>query len=216
MPALASKKVDAGEVLLLATAADPGWKEGSSDLVWTNWPLHPAYVPFIDVAVAHLLHGQTQNHNLTAGETLRWYPADLLPRSFALQHPDGTNVRLGLPEKAGNRTVVTATDLTTAGVYRLIASGSGDAVVGGLEQKKLGVPLAVIPDLRESENLESFSDAELDQRLGFTPIHLNAGGATTISASDRLNREWTLWLLMAVFALAICEALLAWWCGRAW
>jgi Aerotolerance regulator N-terminal/von Willebrand factor type A domain/CARDB len=216
MPALVRKRVDAGEVLFLTTAADPGWKDGSSNPVWTDWPLHFVYVPFIDVAVAHLLHGQTQNHNLVAGETLRWYPADLLPRSYTLEHPNGTIVRLGLPEKAGNRSVVTAGDLTTAGIYRLSASALGDAGGGVMEEKKTGVPLAVVPDLRESENLESFSDAELDQRLGFTPIHLTAGGATVATASDRLNREWTLWLLMAVFALAICEALLAWWCGRAW
>jgi hypothetical protein len=37
----------------------------------------------------------------------------------------------------------------------------------------------------------------------------------TFSEVERLNREWTLWLLLAVLALALGESLLAYWCGRA-
>lgn len=219
LPALVSKKVDAGEVLLWTTAADPGRKDDAPNFVWTNWPLHFVYVPFVDVAVAHLLHGQTQNHNLTAGETLRWYPSDQFARSFTLVRPDGDKVRLGLPEKAGNRTIVSADDLTKAGVYRLLATMSNEpgANLAMPPDSRGGLPLAVAPDLRESEDLESFSDAQLDQRLGFGPIHVTVGTeAMPMATSDRLNREWTMWLLMAVFILAICEVVLAWWCGRAW
>lgn len=219
LPALVSKKIDAGEVLLVATAADRGGKEESSDPTWTDWPLRFVYVPFIDVAVAHLLHGQTQNHNLTAGETLRWYPSDKLTRSFTLTTPDGSRQRLGLPEKVVNRLVVTANDLPTAGVYRLIEALPADTAPAptGPDDKKAGVPLAVTPDLRESEDLDSFSNEQLDQRLGFAATHLTAGAdVVALTLSDRLNREWTMWLLMAVLALVIAEALLAWWCGRAW
>jgi len=233
LPALVSKKVDAGEVLLLATAADPGWTDESSNPVWTDWPLHFVYVPFVDVAVAHLLHGQTQNHNRTAGDQLRWYPSDRQTRSFTLVHPSGVSERLGLPETISGRTMVTAESLTGAGVYRLVASipapekGTGPFAFRGpvpfsgtgasAEEKKAGVPLAVTPDLRESENLDTFTDQLLDGRLGFTPIHLTADAEVAVTtSSDRLNREWTMWLLMAVLALVICEGLLAWWCGRAW
>jgi hypothetical protein len=219
LPALVSKKVDAGEVLLLATAADPGWKDDSSNPVWTDWPLHSVYVPFVDVAVAHLLHGQTQNHNLVAGETLRWYPADRLTRAFTLLHPDGTIDRLGLPEMSGNRAVVTASDLPKAGVYRLFTMMPTDPGTTStpIEEQKAGVPLAVTPDLHESENLESLSEAQLNERLGFTPNHVTAGAETGQGMlTDRLNREWTMWLLMAVLAMTIGEGLLAWWCGRAW
>ncbi len=215
-PALVTKKVDAGEVLLLTTALDPGWKEESSNPVWTDWPLHFVYVPFVDVAVAHLLHGQSQNHNLTAGETLRWFPSDRLTRSFSLVHPDGSTTRLGVPEKVGNRLVVTAGDLSRAGIYRLSSTLPAEPGSASTGDKKFGIPLAVTPDLRESDDLESFTDEQLDQRLGFTPIHVTAGEIETASSSERFNREWTLWLLMAVLVLTACEALLAWWCGRAW
>jgi hypothetical protein len=219
LPAVVSKKIDAGEVMIVTTAAERGGKDESADPTWTDWPLRLVYVPFVDVAVAHLLHGQTQNHNLTAGETLRWYPSDKLTRSFALTMPDGTRQRLGLPEKAGNRLVVTANDMPTAGVYRLFETLPTDTAPPptAAEDKKAGVPLAVTPDLRESENLESFTNDQLDQRLGFAATHVTAGAdGAPLTLSDRLNREWTMWLLMAVLALVIVEGLLAWWCGRAW
>ncbi|MCI0639647.1 MAG: hypothetical protein L0Y70_11270, partial [Gemmataceae bacterium] len=80
-----------------------------------------------------------------------------------------------------------------------------------------GTPLAVTPDLRESQDLETLSEEQLTQRLGFTPIHLVAGAAeTNQSGADRLNREWTMWFLWALLALALGEMTLAYWCGRAW
>ena len=36
------------------TAADPGL----GDPGWTDWPIHPMYLPFVDVTVNHLLHRQ--------------------------------------------------------------------------------------------------------------------------------------------------------------
>ncbi|MCS6976635.1 MAG: BatA domain-containing protein [Gemmatales bacterium] len=79
------------------------------------------------------------------------------------------------------------------------------------------IPFAVIPDLRESENLESLSDAELDARLGFSPIHLTAGDdMTAFSGSQRLHWEWTRWLLAVVVLVALAEVLVAWLSGRAW
>lgn len=216
LPVLVSKKVDAGEVLFLTTAVDREGRDDSSPPTWTDWPLHFVFVPFVDVLVSHLLHGQTQNHNLTAGETLRWHPSDQTVRSFTLVRPDRSSTRLGLPEKIGNRTVVTASELSNAGIYRLVAGIPGEAGAAP-EDKTIDVPLAVTPDLRESDDLASFSDEQLDARLGFTPIHMTAGAdAPAATSADRLNREWTMWLLMAVLFLAICEVLLAWWCGRAW
>src|SRR5262249_18181641 len=174
LPALVSKKIDAGEVMLLATAVDREGKDDSAAPTWTDWPLHFVFVPFIDVAVAHLLHGQTQNHNLTAGETLRWHPSEQTVRSFTLVRPDRGATRLRLPAKIGIRTLVTANELTEAGVYWLVAGVPGETSAVA-EDKNTGVPLGVTPDLRESEDLASYSDEQLDARLGFTPIHLTAG-----------------------------------------
>ena len=115
---------------------------------------------------------------------------------------------------------MTADDLQHAGVYRLLAHlprVGEDAEAESPGGKEGGIPIAVGPDLRETADLSTFSDAELDSRLSFVPIHLIADtGAETMSAGDRLNREWTAWLLVLVLVLVVCEALLAWVCGRAW
>jgi hypothetical protein len=244
-PAVASRKVDAGEVLLFATSAGPEWKPGTREAGWNYLYLWKAgYIPLVHASLNHLLHRRTQNHNFTAGETLRWHPdpdpsaearrqaeggSDLPdPRSFVLIHPperpggEGKRVPLGRPELVQGRPVVSAGGLNRAGVYYLTTA---DRSEGGAEggprpdanKAPLRVPFAVVPDLRESASLESLSDAQLDERLGFRPVHLKSdGNVNLVSVTERTNQEWTLWLLAAVLALVVGEALLAWFCGRAW
>ncbi|MCI0376808.1 MAG: BatA domain-containing protein [Gemmataceae bacterium] len=220
-PAVVRRQVDAGEVLLIATAAEPGFRPESSHPGWTDWPLRlGVYVPFVDVTVSHLLHGQTQTYNVTAGHSLDWFPPDSQPRGYTLVQPDGKAVRLGVPEKRTNRLVLAVPNLFQSGVYRLVQTsiqpGSGDETLPRT-LKSAGTPLAVTPDLRESQDLEALGEEQLNQRLGFTPIHLVAGAAeTNQSGADRLNREWTMWFLWALLALALGEMTLAYWCGRAW
>src|SRR5438128_2826465 len=219
--AVISKKVDAGEVLLVATAAD---------LSWNDWPLWKGmYVPFVDMALNHLLRGQTQNHNLTAGEPLHWVLAEYHGnQAFALVQPDGRRIRLGRAAPADGRGIVTADELFRAGVYRLLPDAENNQVVNKALQsssrkKSLaaatgdGVPFAVVPDLRETENLEAWTDQQIDERLGFKPIHLTGGDDVAVfSGAERQNREWTPWLLMVVLAMAFVETGLAWLCGRPW
>jgi hypothetical protein len=217
-PALASRTAGAGEVLLIATSADPGWKPGTREASWNYLALWPGYVPFVEAMLNHLLHRRTQTHNVTAGETLAWHPAaGAEARSFVLIHPperagaEGKHVPLGKPELVQGRPVISANGLRRAGVYYLTTAEHGE---GGAPPR---VPFAVAPDLRESANLESLSDAQLDERLGFRPVHLtNDGNVNVVSATERTNREWTLWLLAAVLVLVVGETVLAWLCGRAW
>jgi hypothetical protein len=238
-PALASRQVDAGEVLLVATSADPGWKPRTNEATWNYLAVWPGYVPFVEAALNHLLHRRTQNHNFIAGETLRWHPdpdpgaeARRLaegdsgadgddPRSFVLYHPperpgaEAKRVPLGRPEMVQGRPLVSAGGLNRAGVYYLTTGDRGEGARPG--KAPLEVPFAVVPDLRESANLEALSDAQLDEQLGFRPLHLtNDGEVSVVNLMERTNREWTLWLLAAVLVLVVGEALLAWVCGKAW
>ncbi|MBM4071715.1 MAG: VWA domain-containing protein [Planctomycetes bacterium] len=231
MPMVATRKVGSGEVMQFATSADPGWKPKDPNPTWNDWPLAPElmYLPFMDMAVSYLLHGQTQNHNLVAGTKLSWHPQEKDTKAYTLVHPDGRAERLGVPVDVDGKKVVTAKDLRQAGVYRLVAAvpPTGSSAEPTSEQSSQGegspngtppdeIPLAVVPDLRESEDLEALSDEQIDERLGFRPIHVTAGDSpVTFSEIERLNREWTLWLLLGVLGLALGESLLAWWCGRA-
>jgi hypothetical protein len=217
-PAIVSKKrLGEGEVLLFTTSVN--------DDQWTDWFIQPPFVPFVQVALNYLLEGQPQMFNRVAGEVLRWQP----PRSGAemaydLVRPDGGRVRLGYPETIDGRPLVTANDLLHAGMYRIVrADGApldsdGNEVRGQRgEAQSTGVPFAVVPDLRESEDLESLTPSQLDERLGFKVVQLRAGDdGTLFSGAERLKREWTIWLLVGLLALTLVEPVLAWFCGRAW
>ena len=116
--------------------------------------------------------------------------------------------------------MVIANVLEKAGVYRMVVEDSNRSAVADKadsNSKSQSVPIAVTPDLRETEDLSSLSDAEIDRLLGFIPVHITAGPEAARSGSaDRLNREWTMWLLTGVLILALGESLLAYWCGKAW
>src|SRR5262249_32063277 len=149
------------------------------------------WVPFLDAAVNHLLHAQAQVHNFTAGEPLRWQPPEKdATRSFVVVRPDGQRVALGPPDSERGRPGGTVADTARAGPH---PTAPADGKAGE------GVPFAVGPDLGESADLAALTDAELDELLGFRPHHLTAGDDPgAFAGTERLNREWTLWLLAAV------------------
>jgi hypothetical protein len=225
-PAVVSRRVGAGEVVFIATNPNLGWKADSVDPTWTNLPLlSPMYVPLLDTIVNHLLQGQTQSQNSVAGEPLLWHvPEKDAGRHFQLVPPRGEKVRLGLPEMVQGRPALALSDLTQAGVYRIFAArppaspGSEDAEAEKkTDNQDPGLPLAVVPDLRESANLEALTEQQLDERLGFKAFHVIAGAdPSSYSGVERAHLEWTPWVLAAVLVVAVGEALLAWLCGRAW
>ncbi len=224
-PAVVARSVDAGEVVFVTTAAHSHRFTGADGIKgyyeWTNWADLPVFVPFVHTLINTLMHGQSEVYNVTAGEVLHWYPSDRTSRSYTLVHPDGRVTRLGQPEKKGRRFEVTADDLPRAGVYHLVAhvpqleTEPPETQAPGAKDR--GIPIAAAPDLAETADLSTFDDAEIDGQIGFAPIHLIAdSGVDTLSAADRLNREWTSWLLIGILLLLACEAAMAWVCGRAW
>jgi hypothetical protein len=231
-PAVLLRRVGAGQVLLVTTAAErdlkdvvlaeKGKKVRYRMPTWTNWLIEEVertFVIFLRVSLAQLLHEESQVHNLTAGQALTWYPREKDVRAYVLVHPDDEEERLGLPEEEvlpgglKGKPVVTSGRLSKAGVYQLSALAPSSTTKENVGKPVMTWPLAVVPDLRESENLDALSDSQIDERLGFQPVHLTAGRATTL---ERVNREWTPWLLLAVLLLAVGESVLAWWCGRTW
>ncbi len=227
--AIASRrKAGEGEVLLVTTAVhDRTAGKGTAPPEWTDWYTEPRlWVPLIQMTANHLLESQPRQYNRIAGQPLRWGP----PRSdaessFDLILPDGTPTRLGFPETVEGRPLLIANDTQRAGVYHVARTDRaplGDEPPGlsrrdGPAGEYLGTPFAVVPDLRESEDLASLQPKELDEMLGFQAVHLLAGDdGGVFSAAERLKREWTVWLLVLLLVLVIGEAVLAWYCGRAW
>lgn len=218
----ASKKVGTGGVIFVGTAAQQEGQDPDSGIPnWTIFNKLPPYLYFLEASLAHLMNTQTQTYNLTAGETLKWHLTDKQHQMYSLIHPGDTVARLGVPEKTSKgQFVVTANDLSRSGVYRLFSQprgGEGNDIFDLREVTKNAQPIAVTPDPRESADLTSLSNEQLNDRLGFVPIHIIAGAEEGSSTgAERMNREWTVWVLLAVLILALCEVAFAWWCGRSW
>jgi hypothetical protein len=223
-PAIVTGKVCDGEVMVVGTSADPVFKPGTHMPTWNYLHLWPGYLPLMEAAVNHLLHGQAQSHNGQVGDPIRFTPQEALAqRSFVLIEPgkrdlvnpalvDGQRRPLGPTQKKTDegRAMVTVGGLSKAGVYYLttLENEAGDRV-----------PFALAPDLRERDGagLELMSEADINRQLGFTPVHLTVKDSESLDfAAERTHREWTIWLLVLVLLLALAEVVVAWFCGRAW
>jgi hypothetical protein len=215
-PALAQRQVKRGQVLLFTTTAGMHWSE---------WPLSPTYLPLIQSSLGQVLQAPLASHNRRVGEPLVWNPPlHEESRTHVVSFPPREGMpaedkSLGLPRDENDEAVVTFTDTSRAGIYQIRPTGGEEARVTDLAPtagRLVGGLFAVAPDLRETENLDAASDQEIDQQLGFQPIHWTAGQAGGALSSERFTREWTVWLLGAVLVLVLCETALAWFCGRAW
>jgi von Willebrand factor type A domain/CARDB len=196
------KRPGQGEVILFTTSVHDG--------NWSDWFIAPAFLPVVQVTLNHLLEGRPETLNRVAGERLEWQVAKADEETnFDLVRSDGSRQRLGFPASAGGRALLTSTDLTRAGLYRIVPAGR-DAD----ENSPL---FAVAPDVRETDELQSLTWAEIDEKVGFPARHLTAGddgGAFT--GAERMRSEWTNWLLLALLVFVVGEMALAWWCGRSW
>ena len=194
-PMLASKKVGNGEVLLLTTSVDPSWG---------YLPLNVAFTPFINGCLAHLVQRSNSSYNLVAGDLLRWSPGEAT-KEYYVMRPDGERQFLGKPKEQDGRILLPSFDTSMAGVYTITAVN-----------EQHGERFAFVPDLRESDNLEALTDDQIDDQLGFKPIHLSTGfDGSAFSGTERSRKEWTIWALTALLIFALGETLWAWFCGRA-
>ncbi len=193
-PFLCSRIVGEGEVVFVST---------SMDEKWGNWPAKDSFLSFIDMSISHFIGKPARGANVTAGEPIVWNPPDAT-KTFDLLRPDGKRVKLG--KAAGVPPAVTASDTPLAGVYRILADN---------QDVKTAPLFCVSPNLSETDDLTALTNPEVEQILGFKPVFLEAGTPEGI-ATERAKREWTVWVLLALFALAVGESVWAWFCGKAW
>jgi Aerotolerance regulator N-terminal/von Willebrand factor type A domain len=198
-PLLASKQVGNGEVLMLTT---------STDRQWNILYLVPAFAPFVNGCVAHLIERSTNANNQRAGQPLQWVVPDR-NKKYYLAKPDGNRVYLGEPKSVGNGPPqITAYETSKAGVYRILAENQSEAE---------GTRFVLNPDLRESESLDALADDQIDAQLGYKPVHLSTGfDGSEFTGSERSRREWTIWVLVALLLFGFGELIWAWVCGRSW
>jgi hypothetical protein len=207
-PFISSRVVGEGEVVFVGTSLDERW---------TNFPGKgsDAFVPFTAFTLAHLTGRKVPGGNKTAGDPLVYYPPEA-EGGFELVKPlragEAVPRRVRLPKaeapRPGDKLTLTATDTADPGVYHIVPEGAPDTK---------GPVFAVNPDLRESANLDVASYADLTTWLGFEPAVIQAGaGVEAAVTQQRVQREWTEWVLLLVLAALVAESVWAWVCGRAW
>jgi hypothetical protein len=212
-PAVASKQHGNGEVLFITTTTSKAWSE------WGKYG--QGFLPFVTETLKHLLEGPMASHNRHAGESLAWYPPVIdQGTNHQLVTPTNPNVPLGMPQTAGQRAVVSTPPIERAGIYRIIPSRADTNAVTKPEVEKkpeqIGALYAVTPDLRESADLSTFADKEIDDQLGFPGVHLTAGEDMTADSVGRSSGEWWWYILLVVIGIAGFETVFAWICSRAW
>lgn len=197
-PALLSRRVGEGEVMMLTTSVDKEWGFFSTNLTFT---------PFMLGAMTHLIDRSATGYNKKAGEVIRHVPKDS-SKVYQVIRPDDSKETLGKPSGgAKEQLAVTVNNTSQAGIYRIVELG----VETG------GTRYAVNPDTTESENMEPLPDNQIDDLLGFRPEHLTSGEEVTNKADSIRNRnEWTVTALLFVLMLAGLETAWAWFCGKAW
>ena len=162
----------------------------SADRSWSDWPTGPTYLPFVQMALVHLLHSQTEGHNYVAGDRIRWQiPAEGEPHDRLAAEKIKTRYSLVLPtqkedllspaQTVEGKRILDIPGQAQAGIYRvMIREEIQDEVgpAGGLEKQRepVSIPFAVVPDLRESENLESLTREKIDGLTGIKSIHMVA------------------------------------------
>ncbi len=199
-PLLSAKILGEGEVLFLHTSLDASW---------TNWPSKSgSYLSIVQMLLSHFTGRVAPGTNRIAGESFAWTPPEAT-RVVDLLRPNKTRTKLGKAVVAadGGKPAVTATDAFVAGVYHM---GYED------ESTLTGPRFAVNPDQHESYDLDSMTDDAVADAVGFKPILVSAGNeADSLVGSERDRRELTVYILMALFAIACVECGWAWHCGRA-
>jgi hypothetical protein len=238
-PAVLSRKVDKGNVILVTTCMDKSWGRTG-----TSGPL----ILLMKQLMLQLPSHADAGHNSTMGQPLTWHPRtvnELHPEPAVLITPspratekgptgvrkelEGKKLDVGPARRPGEDAEWTvSTDQTSSkGLYRLALkretardSSDRDRL---LEEK--GIPFVVnlepaagtLHGLLESDSLESMTPQDLDAFLGFKPKHLKATEEiSTFRDEARFNRDWTFWFLVAVLGLVLMEVPLAWFCGRSW
>lgn len=210
-PLVTSRVVGDGEVIFFATALDETWGRMMSD--------GQLAIPMTTHLLAHLTGRKVPGGTRMAGDVLSYHPAKQFG-GFELVKPkpkSGEKVRPRLPlgeaRTENNRLIVSTDKALVAGEYALVPSGTTDPA--GLTVDS-GVAFAVNPDLRETENLDSATDVDVEKALGFKPAIISAGAGTESAVRDRRTRgEFTEWALLVLLLLLIGEAAWAWQCGRA-
>ena len=193
-PLLIERRLGRGRVVLCTTSATDDW---------SNLPLRPIFLPFIQDLVLSLGSGVSSSRTLAPGEAIELpLSKDLVDSQVTLRLPDGREVR-GMAFLRGTTALFEYRDTSVPGLYV--------ATVDGEESEYFAVTAA-----REESDLTPFDSSDVRSFLRDFDVELVSGadGVEEYLRQQRYGVEiWTP-LVALVLTLAILELLLARWIER--
>jgi len=190
-PAAAEGSYGKGRVVLFSSSATTDW---------TNLPIHPNFVPFLQRLIAYLApDAAAESLAVAPGVAFQTKVAgDLVSREFSVIAPGahGKARPAGKVELVNQDAVVRYRSTEKTGPYRLVVAGNESPVAA----------FAVQMDPRESD-LKMLSDDQLAALPGGSEAAAPAGPAS--AAGGKVRRELWLVFLLAAFAVAMAEMALA-------
>ena len=185
-PLLLERTVGRGHVLLLTSSIDADWN---------SLPLSGFYLPLVQSMVKYLAAAQLPEMNMARGQPIVLSVDGIAEEGKPkITRPDGTEDDMEIvPSTLSGELRYEKTRQT--GRY------SVDLNVGGTKRQWT----FVVQPATEESNLESYTDAQLQQwrkLLGFEVLDLNAESLAGAVGAERKGRELWLWLIVA--ALGLC------------
>ena len=182
-PLLLEKRIGEGRVVLLTSGLDN---------LTNDFPLHPAFVPFIEQTARYLAGSERQGGARPVDAYLELRNAREKAQGVEVTDPEGKR-----PLTLGEAASAQSLQLTEAGYYQLrLANGRQDEV-------------GVNPDPKES-NLDLIPDDVLAlwQGKGGQP---SPGAAAPVAPATPQKTPQTIWwyVMLLVFASAVAESVLA-------
>jgi len=182
-PLLLERRIGEGRVLLLTSGLDN---------LTNDFPLDPAFVPFIEQTARYLAGSERQGGARTVDSYLELRNAKEQGQGVEVTDPDGKRP-LTLREAASAQSF----QLTQAGYYQLrLADGRQDEV-------------GVNPDPKES-NLDVIPDDVLALWQGKSgPPSSSAASAPSAATANKTAESFWWYVMLLVFAAALAESILA-------
>ena len=178
------------------------------DLSYSDLPLRPSFVPFIQTLLSRILDtlNDAKNPLISREMSLRLQPQDLIGgEKYKWVSPTGTALAASM-EKSVDEVVFRGEFLTPdAGIWKLETSPPSNS---NTNTKNL---IAVQASNEEGAELNPLQESEIDEILGKNVSHQNNTGDASITGSTGELTNLLLYLLLLFF---VFEMFFAWWCGQ--
>jgi hypothetical protein len=178
------------------------------DLSYSDLPLRPSFVPFIQTLLSRILDtlNDAKNPLISREMSLRLQPQDLIGgEKYKWVSPTGTALAASM-EKSVDEVVFRGEFLTPdAGIWKLETSPPSNS---NTNTKNL---IAVQASNEEGAELNPLQESEIDEILGKNVSHQNNTGEASITGSTGELTNLLLYLLLLFF---VFEMFFAWWCGQ--